>query len=68
MINIQRMQVHLAAEASLWKLQFAHSLHNQSLKVLNEFTEYIRETTKAMDREVVELEDLSFGESTLHSL
>lgn len=64
----RRVKEHLKREASLWKLQYARNLHQQAKTRLEDVISYVRDTMKALKREVTGIDDLQEVMEVLHEV
>lgn len=68
MLTTQPLKNSLKSEAGAWKAQYAKNLHMQAKTDLDNLVSYMSETTKKLQREIKDLEDLRFIMTTLKQI
>eukprot|EP01028_Stygiella_incarcerata_P006636 TRINITY_DN270_c0_g1_i1.p1 TRINITY_DN270_c0_g1~~TRINITY_DN270_c0_g1_i1.p1 ORF type:complete len:4523 (-),score=1222.92 TRINITY_DN270_c0_g1_i1:192-13760(-) len=67
-LHTQPLKHSFRAEAGAWKAQYAKNLHVKARKELDRITTYISETSKKLQRDINDLEDLRFVMATLREI
>eukprot|EP00762_Andalucia_godoyi_P000483 ANDGO_03248.mRNA.1 Dynein gamma chain len=67
-LQTQPLKNAFKSEAAAWKAQYAKNLHAQAKQDLENISNYMTETTKKLQRDISDLEDLRFVMTTLKQI